>query len=88
MEIIKKESSIAQNEILLKYKIDETSDNQVKIRGFRVELHEIENVIQSLYEIKHAIVALKGKEGQARKLVGYIVLREGADEKQSNHKIR
>ena len=64
------------------------SDNQVKIRGFRVELHEIENAIQSLYEIKHAIVALKGKEGQARKLVGYIVLREGADEKQSTQKIR
>ena len=33
MENIKKEISISQNEIELKYKIDENADNQIKIFG-------------------------------------------------------
>ncbi|RAS65119.1 amino acid adenylation domain-containing protein [Lentzea atacamensis] len=52
------------------------TDDQVKIRGFRVELGEIEAALTALPEVVSAGVVTRTERQQ---LVGYVVLREGAD---------
>jgi amino acid adenylation domain-containing protein len=51
-------------------------DHQVKIRGFRIELGEIEAVLQGHPAVRAAVVRVH-EEGGARKLVAYVVAREG-----------
>ena len=54
-------------------------DHQVKVRGYRIELGEIEAALLSHTEVHEALAVARedGKGGQA--LVGYLVLREGAE---------
>ncbi|WP_417448666.1 amino acid adenylation domain-containing protein [Kibdelosporangium philippinense] len=52
------------------------TDDQVKIRGFRVELGEVEAALTALPEVVSAGVVARQERQQ---LVGYVVLRDGAD---------
>ncbi|MES1241756.1 MAG: amino acid adenylation domain-containing protein [Acidobacteriota bacterium] len=47
-------------------------DQQVKIRGFRIELGEIEAVLAEHPDVSQAVVLATG-EGEARRLVAYVV---------------
>ncbi len=53
-------------------------DHQVKIRGFRVELGEIEAVVAAAPAVREAVVVVRG-EGAERRLVAYVVPREGRE---------
>jgi aryl carrier-like protein len=53
-------------------------DHQVKIRGYRVELGEIEAALSSLDSVREAVVVAREDEGQARRLVAYVVSRSDA----------
>lgn len=52
-------------------------DTQVKIRGFRVELQEIENTLSSHPSIASAIVIAKQNKSADKKLIAYVVLKQG-----------
>ncbi|MGC7103147.1 condensation domain-containing protein, partial [Amycolatopsis lurida] len=52
------------------------TDDQVKIRGFRIELGEVEAALTALPEVVGAGVVARTERQQ---LVGYVVLRDGAD---------
>src|SRR3990172_13328998 len=58
-------------------------DNQVKIRGFRIELGEIESTLQSVEGIKQCVVLAREDIKDQKKLVGYIVLNDGVQQKES-----
>ncbi|MFP6560690.1 amino acid adenylation domain-containing protein [Paraburkholderia sp. B3] len=47
-------------------------DQQVKLRGFRIELGEIEAVLREAPGVEGSVAALHG-EGDAKRLVGYVV---------------
>ena len=47
-------------------------DTQVKIRGYRIELGEIEVALNTLPNIKQAVVIATGSETQEKRLVAYI----------------
>ncbi len=53
------------------------SDHQVKIRGFRIELGEIEAALTQIDAIHECAVVARADGGDKR-LVAYVVLREGA----------
>ena len=53
------------------------ADGQVKIRGFRVELGEVEAAIREHPSVQDAAAALVGEAGGDRRLVGYVVPKEG-----------
>jgi amino acid adenylation domain-containing protein len=53
------------------------SDHQVKLRGFRIELEDIETALRKAPGVNAAAVALRG--GDTPRLVGYVVLNQGAD---------
>ncbi|MEP6914510.1 MAG: amino acid adenylation domain-containing protein [Acidobacteriota bacterium] len=53
-------------------------DNQVKIHGFRIELGEIETVLAGHPTVQDAVVAVREDAPGERRLVGYIVWRDGA----------
>jgi amino acid adenylation domain-containing protein len=52
-------------------------DHQVKIRGFRIELGEIEEVLNQYHGIRTSIVAAQEDVPGNKRLVGYIVSRNG-----------
>ncbi len=52
-------------------------DNQVKIRGFRIELGEIEALVSSLDQVKQGVVIVREDEPGDKRLVCYVLLREG-----------
>ena len=49
-------------------------DTQVKIRGYRIELGEIEVALNTLPNIKQAVVIASGSDTQEKRLVAYIQL--------------
>ncbi len=52
-------------------------DDQIKIRGFRIELGEIENALNSLPDIKQAVVKVFTLEGGDKTLVAYYQTEKG-----------
>lgn len=57
------------------------TDHQIKLRGYRIELGEIEEAIHQQSAVQEAIVVVKGKSADARKLVAYLTL-------QPNHSLQ
>ncbi len=55
-------------------------DRQVKIRGFRVELGEIEFRIKQFREIKEAVVTDQASQDGHKRLLAYLVAKEGFKE--------
>ncbi|HEU4452819.1 MAG TPA: amino acid adenylation domain-containing protein, partial [Longimicrobium sp.] len=53
------------------------ADDQVKVRGFRIELGEIESVLLDHPQVREAVVLTRG-EGEAKRLVAWIVAAGGA----------
>lgn len=55
-------------------------DGQVKIRGYRIEVGEIESALRLDGRVKEAVVVARGEgEGSEKKLVGYVVMEEEAE---------
>ncbi|MES2295468.1 MAG: amino acid adenylation domain-containing protein [Pseudomonadota bacterium] len=52
-------------------------DQQVKVRGFRVELGEIETALADIATVADAVAVLRADEGGEKRLVAYVVPREG-----------
>ena len=52
-------------------------DEQVKIRGYRIELGEIEGVMGKHEGVKECVVVVREEEPGNKRLVGYVVRREG-----------
>ena len=53
-------------------------DGQVKIRGFRVEVGEIEGALAEHAGVRDSAVVARGEEGAGKRVVAYVVRREGA----------
>jgi amino acid adenylation domain-containing protein/FkbM family methyltransferase len=49
-------------------------DKQVKLRGYRIELGEIEAALRTHEAVRDAAVVVSAREGEAQRLLGYVVL--------------
>ncbi len=54
-------------------------DGQVKVRGYRIELGEIEGALLEQSEVEQAVAGVVGV-GEDKKLVGWVVVREGSEQ--------
>jgi amino acid adenylation domain-containing protein len=54
------------------------NDSQVKVRGFRVELGEIENALAQDESVDEAVVVAIGDGRREKRLVAYLVAKDGA----------
>jgi acyl carrier protein len=55
------------------------ADGQVKVRGYRIEVGEVEAALERAAGVRAAAVALKRDGRGEGRLVGYVVLEEGAE---------
>jgi amino acid adenylation domain-containing protein len=53
-------------------------DQQVKIRGFRIETGEVEAALRDHPDVQEIIVAAHGASAEEKRLVAYVVAREGS----------
>jgi non-ribosomal peptide synthetase component F/acyl carrier protein len=69
---------------LARYRLDGTIeflgriDQQVKIRGFRIETGEVEAALRDHPDVQEIIVAAHGVSAEEKRLVAYVVAREGS----------
>jgi amino acid adenylation domain-containing protein len=56
------------------------SDEQVKVRGYRIELGEIEAALRGHEGVEEAVVVVKGREEEEKRLVAYVVRKRGVSE--------
>jgi amino acid adenylation domain-containing protein len=57
------------------------ADYQVKIRGYRVELGEIETALVQHWAVRESVVVDREDEPGQKRLIGYVVMKEGLTEK-------
>jgi amino acid adenylation domain-containing protein len=55
------------------------ADHQVKIRGYRIELGEIEAALRGHAGVVESVVVIVEREAGEKRLVGYVVAREGME---------
>ena len=53
------------------------TDYQVKVRGFRIELGEVETILSTHADVGQAVVIAQGKNQSDRKLIAYVVPKNG-----------
>jgi amino acid adenylation domain-containing protein len=58
-------------------------DHQVKLRGYRIELGEIEAVLRQVEGVRETVVVVREDRPGDQRLVGYVVLAEEAEVKES-----
>src|SRR5262249_14272195 len=54
------------------------ADDQVKVRGYRVELGEVQAVLSEHRSVKQSVVIARDGERGDKRLLGYVVVEDGA----------